>query len=201
MPNYNTDITKYIDGSADFAKPILTKLREIIHKACPDVEEKLSWSRPHYYYKGKGMLVTDALKERVTFGVWFDSLVYESPELSTEAKAAKEGLGFMKTIEDIPSEKILIETIKLAMKVIDEGRVVSRPKTAKKPVVIPEYFTAALSRDKGAEAGFEKLSPSHKREYIEWIVEAKTEPTREKRIAQTLAQVKTGKSKHWKYQR
>ncbi len=146
------------------------------------------------------MLVTDGLKERVTFGVWFDALVYDSPELSEEAKAAKEGLGFMKTINDVPSEQILTETIRLAMKVIDEGRVVSKPKPAKKPVVIPDYFTAVLSQDKGAEAGFEKLSPSHKREYIEWIVDAKTEATREKRIAQTLAQVKAGKSKHWKYQ-
>lgn len=200
MANYNPEILKYIKNASEFERPILTKLREIIHKACPEVEEKLSWSRPHYYYKGKGMLVTDGLKERVTFGVWFDDKVYGSPKLSKEAKSIHEQLGFMKSVDEIPDEKLLIETIKLAMEVIDEGRTAD-PKKKKAALVIPDYFSDAVAQDKLAKENFDKMSPSHQREYVEWIVDAKTEETRNRRIEQMLDQLRENKSKHWKYQK
>jgi len=200
MSQYNPKITEIIENAPEFERPVLKHLREIIHKACPEIEERISWSRPHYYYKGKGMLVTDALKERVTFGTWFELDVRNAPNLSKEAKDAIEPLGFLKSMDDLPSDKILIEIIHQAMWNIDNNVKVKSEKKPKPELVIPDYLTKALAKNKKAEENFNAMSPSHKREYVDWIVDAKTEETRERRIAQMIEMVLEKKSRYAKYQ-
>jgi uncharacterized protein YdeI (YjbR/CyaY-like superfamily) len=196
---HSEEVTKYIEDSSDFAKPILLELRRIVHIACPDVEEYIKWNKPNYYYKGKGMCFTDSPKGRVTFGFWFEQFIYESDELSIEAKEIKEKLGFLTKVGDIPNEKLLIETVKLAMKVIDSRKQINIVKKIKPELVIPNYVMKELKLNKSAKVQFESFSVSQQREYIDWIVDAKTENTRNKRITQMIEQLLEGKSKNWKY--
>lgn len=200
MNNYKPEVTAYIEKSDSFAQPILTHIRELIHKTCPDVEEQMRWGHPHYYYKGKGMCFNQALKGRVTFGFWYDSLVFDPAKLSAAAIKAQESMGFMKDIKEIPSDEIFVECIKIGMEVKEQGLKVETKSKPKAELVVPDYFTKALEKNSVAKKNFEVMSPSHKREYVNWIIDAKTEETREKRIAQAIEQIAEKKSKNWKYQ-
>jgi hypothetical protein len=199
MKNYNEDVTKYIENSEEFAKPILTELREIIHRISPEITEKIRWGHPHFDYK-RGMCFISQMKGRVAFGCWDDTVTLGREVLSKEALAAQEILGHLTKVEEIPDEKIIAEYIKLAMYNIDHKRIFRPEPKEKGELIIPEYLTEALERNKKAKEAFEKMSPSHKREYVDWIVDAKTGETREKRILTMIDQVVEGKSKNWKYQ-
>jgi uncharacterized protein YdeI (YjbR/CyaY-like superfamily) len=112
-------------------------------------------------------------------------------------------LGKITTLKDLPSDKILNGYLKEAMRLNDEGvKLPPRKKeTANKEINIPEYFTDALSKNKKAKQTFEAFSPSHKREYVEWITDAKSEETRNRRMATALENMTEGKSLNWKYQK
>ena len=72
-------------------------------------------------------------------------------------------------------------------------------KAPKAEIPMPDYFSAALATNQKALATYQDLSPSCKREYLEWITEAKTEPTRQKRIETALEWMEEGKTRNWKY--
>ena len=190
-------VDAYISKAADFAKPILNQLREAVHASCPDVEEDMKWSFPHFLYKG--MLCSMAsFKEHAAFGFWKGSLIFDDQARSGEAMGQ---LGRLTKPSDLPSKKVLAGYIKKAMALNDEGVKVARvPKrAAPKAVRVPEDLAAALKKNKKAHATFEGFSPSHKREYIEWITEAKTAGTRARRLETAVEWMGEGKSRNWKY--
>jgi uncharacterized protein YdeI (YjbR/CyaY-like superfamily) len=200
MKNYSIEVTKYIEEAEDFAKPILTQLREIIHNVCPEATEKIRWGHPHYDYK-RGMCFTPALKNRVVFGFWDNIFRLDQSNLSQSALDADKALGNMTKVSDIPNEKIFAEYIHKAMDNIDRGITYENLKKEKEEITTPEDLALALSKNSLANANFNEMSPSHKREYINWVVDAKTEDTRKKRIDQTVSQVVEKKSKNWKYKK
>ncbi len=191
-------IDAYIAKSADFAKPILTHLREIVHEACPEVEETMKWSAPHFMYHG--MLCSMAsFKEHCGFGFWKGTLVVESDGKSDKAAGH---LGRITTLSDLPPRKVIVGYIRKAMVLNESGTAVPRkPKRASKELETPGYLVAALQKNKKAMATFEGFTPSHRREYVEWITEAKTEDTRQRRLEQALEWMAEGKPRHWKYMR
>ncbi len=110
--------------------------------------------------------------------------------------------GQIKSLKDLPSDKIIGEYIKEAMALINAGtKLPKKEKTSAKEIKMPVYFLKELQKNKTAFTNFEKFSPSHKKEYIEWIIEAKTETTRNKRIMTALEWLQNGKSRNWKYTR
>lgn len=194
MANRDPRIDAYIAKSADFAKPILESLREIIHNAVPDVEETMKWSMPAFDYKGP-LCNMAAFKEHCAFGFWKGSLV-----VGDVAKEAMGHMGRITTLKDLPPKKELARLIKEAARLNEEGVKVERaPRTPKKPLKTPEDLSAALAKNKKASAAFEGFPPSHRREYIEWITDAKGEETRKRRIAQAVEWIAEGKSRNWKY--
>jgi len=198
MAQKDPRVDAYIAKSADFAKPILSHIRELVHATCPDVEETMKWSFPHFLYKGM-MCSMAAFKEHASFGFWKSSLI-----LPGSVEPSEKGMGSfgkLTSISDLPAKKVLIGYIKKAMALNDEGvksPTRSKPKTVKE-LVVPEDLMEALNQNSTAKAAFEKFSPSHKREYIEWITEAKTQPTRIKRLQTTIEWLVEGKSRNWKY--
>src|SRR4051794_3191813 len=180
MGTRDARVDAYIAKSADFAKPILTHLREVVHAACPDVEETMKWSFPHFQYKGM-LCSMAAFKEHCAFGFWKGALIVERHDGAAEAENER-GMGQFGRItrpSDLPSQKVLTGYIKKAMKLNDDGvKAPARPKKPSKDLVIPDELTRALQKNAKARAAFEKFSPSHKREYAEWIGDAKTEATR-----------------------
>jgi uncharacterized protein YdeI (YjbR/CyaY-like superfamily) len=192
-------IDAYIDRSADFARPILTHLREVVHAACPDVEETMKWSMPHFMYNGMlcGMA---SFKQHCTFGFWKGALVVGQGPAAEQAMGQ---FGRITRLADLPSKRVIAGYIKEAMRLNDAG--VKSPtrsaaaRTAKPELPVPDYLAAALRRNRKARATFEGFTPSHRREYVEWITEAKGEDTRQRRLETAIAWMAEGKPRHWKY--
>ena len=202
MGKKEKSIDEYISKSADFAQPILNHLRELVHTVCPDVEEKMKWRFPHFDYKNEMMCSMAAFKQHCVFGFWKAALM-KDPVLVENAKSevSMGHLGRLMSIKDLPTDKTIVEWIKEAMQLNELGiKLPAKTKTAiKKELVIPEYFIKALSRNKKALQTFEGYAYSHKKEYVEWITEAKTEATRNKRMETAIEWMAEGKTRHWKY--
>jgi uncharacterized protein YdeI (YjbR/CyaY-like superfamily) len=197
-------IDAYIARSADFAKPILLHIRELVHKACPDVEEKIKWGMPFFDYKGEMLCHMASFKQHAVMGFWKASLM-KDPVLVENAKSetAMGHLGRITSLKDMPSDKKITAWIKEAMGLNDKGiKLPSKPKPAdKKELAVPDYFTKALAKNKKAKQVFENFAPSHRKEYLMWITEAKTEETRNKRMETALEWMAEGKSRLWKYEK
>ncbi len=188
-------VDAYIAKSADFAKPILTHIRDVVHAAVPDVEEALKWSMPAFMYKGI-LCGMGAFKQHATFGFWKYSLV-----VGERSEMAMGNFGKITKIADLPSKKTLAAYVKKAAALNDAGIVKRKqPRHAPKPLVIPPALTAALRTNKKAQAAFAAFPPSHKREYAEWIADAKTDETRNRRLVQAIDWIAGGKSRNWKYE-
>lgn len=191
-------VDAYIARSAEFARPILTHLRDIVHSACPDVEETLKWSAPHFMYRG--MLAGMAsFKAHCAFGFWKGSLI-TGGDGGTETRAMGQ-FGRITSIDDLPPKRVIAGYVKEAMRLNEEG--VKTPMRRKGPprpdLATPDELTAALKKNPRARATFDAFSPSHRREYVEWIAEAKTEETRKRRLASAIEWMSEGKSRNWKY--
>ena len=198
-------VDAYIAKAQPFAKPILAHLRELVHKACPEVEETIKWSFASFDYKGPFCSMA-AFKQHCTFGFWKYALMKDPKgylgERFNKGGEAMGNLGRITGMKDLPPDKVIIDLIKQAKKLNDDDiKLPPRPKTEKKELVIPDYFTKALSKDKKALQAFESFSPSHKREYVEWITDAKTEETRNRRMDTALEWIGEGKGRNWKYER
>jgi len=199
MP-YNQQFDAYIAKAPEWAQPILTSLRATVHEACPDVEEQLKWSAPSFVYHGImcGMV---AFKEHAAFHFWKGELV-TGTALGANGMGAAAQFGRLTSVKDLPPKRQLIAYVKKAMKLNEEGVKIDRPKKKKRPTLaMPDVFMAAIKKNKKALASYEKFSPSHQREYVEWIVGAKTDATRDKRVAQAIQWMAEGKPRNWKYQR
>jgi uncharacterized protein YdeI (YjbR/CyaY-like superfamily) len=197
-------IDAYIAKSAGFAKPILLHIRALVHKACPDVEEKVKWGMPHFDYKAGPLCHMASFKQHAAMGFWKAALM-KDPVLIENAKSetAMGHLGKITSLKDMPSDKKIIAWIKEAMVLNDKGIKLS-PKSKpadKKELVVPDYFTKALAKNKKAKQVFENFAPSHRKEYLMWITEAKTEETRNKRMETALEWIAQGKGRNWKYEK
>jgi uncharacterized protein YdeI (YjbR/CyaY-like superfamily) len=198
MATRDPRIDAYIAKSAGFAQPILTHFRDLVHEACPDVEETMKWSFPHFLYKGM-MCSMASFKEHCALGFWKSSLIIENGKGETEPSAGS--FGRITKLSDLPSKKVLMGYVKKAMKLNDQGVKTparAKPKTSKE-VVVPDDLKRALQTNLQAQATFDKFSPSHQREYIEWITEAKAEATRARRLETAIEWMAEGKPRNWKY--
>jgi uncharacterized protein YdeI (YjbR/CyaY-like superfamily) len=196
MGRQDPRVDAYILKSAAFAQPILKHLRDTVHAASDEIDEDIKWSFPHFMYKGMlcGMA---AFKEHCTFGFWKGSLVAGDTGKSAEAMGQ---FGCIQSVADLPSKKILIGFVRKAMALNDAGVTAARkPRAPRKPLAMPADFAAALKKNKRAQAAFGAFTPSHRREYVEWITEAKRDETRARRLKAALGQIAEGKPHNWKY--
>lgn len=189
-------VDAYIAKAQPFAQPILKHLRKQVHAACPGVGETMKWSMPHFDYNGV-MAGMAAFKKHCTFGFWKHKLVVGNDRRSDEAMGQ---FGCITKLSDLPSDKVLAGYIRKAAELNEKGVKVARPKPkAKTPLHPPAYFLAALKTNQQAKKTYDAFTYSHKKEYLEWITEAKTEETRQRRLAQAIAWIAAGKQRNWKY--
>lgn len=199
MPTTDSRIDDYIERSADFAKPILNHIRKLVHEAIPDVEEKIKWSMPFFDYKGP-LCNMASFKQHCAFGFWKQSLL-EQDAFPTE-KTAMGSFGRVTSVKDLPGDKLMIKLIRQAAKLNEDGvKIPKKPAKEKKELVVPDTLTAALKKNAKARKTFEEFPYSKRKDYIEWLDEAKTDATREKRLATTIQQLEEGKSRNWKYEK
>lgn len=192
-------IDAYIAHAAPFAQPILTHLRTVVHAACPEVEETLKWGMPTFMHHGIlcGMA---AFKQHATFGFWKHKMIVEHRDL--EREPAMGHFGRLTDVSELPSKRVLTGYIKIAMR-LNEGKTNAPPKPKAKPrpaPAVPVDLRTALAQSAMAKATFAKFSPSQRREYIEWVTEAKRPETRARRVATTIAWLSEGKRRNGKYE-
>jgi hypothetical protein len=194
MATRDPRVDGYIGKAKPFARPILTRIRKAVHAGCPDVVETIKWSVPAFDYKGPlcGMA---AFKAHCLLGFW------KHPLMKTVKDHGAGDFGRIESIDGMPSEAVIIRMVKEAAALNDAGVKVPRVAKSKPALKAPAFMLAAIRKDRKAHAAFEAFSPSCKREYIEWITDAKTDETRNRRLATAVQWMAEGKSRNWKYQR
>lgn len=195
-------IDTYIANAAPFARPILKHLRELVHRGCPAATETLKWSMPHFEHAGKILCSMAAFKAHCAFGFWHKRMEQVVKTYAERADAAMGGFGRITSLQDLPDDKTMLRYVREAAKLneaTESGRPRAAATTPKKALPVPADLAAALKKNKAAAKTFDGFSPSHRKEYIEWITEAKREETRQKRVATTLEWLAEGKPRNWKY--
>lgn len=195
------EVDNYIKKSADFAKPILIHFRNLVHETCPEVEEKIKWGMPFFDYKGKMMCNMSAFKQHCAIGFYKAALLDDALVKKAKTEEAMGQFGRITSLKDLPSDKILIKWIHAAMELNDKDiKPAKKPAKKTAPIEVPDYVTKAINKKAKAKQTWEKFSNGHRKEYVTWITEAKTEATRNKRIATMMEWLVDGKSRNWKYQ-
>jgi uncharacterized protein YdeI (YjbR/CyaY-like superfamily) len=199
MANHDPRIDAYIAKSAEFARPILEHLRALVHEACTEVEESLKWSMPFFSYKDAPMCMMAAFKQHCSFGFWLSKEVTGGSDEDGMGQFGK-----LASLKDLPPDRQLSAHLKKAMALNEAGVKKARPKAAAKPApTLPDDLAALLAQKKHAAArkAWESFPPGAQREYVDWIAEAKTDATRQKRLATTLEWLAEGKRRNWKYEK
>ena len=201
MKHTDPRIDAYIAAAAPFARPILKHIRAVVHDGCPDVVETMKWSTPSFEHHGVlcGMA---SFKAHCMIGFWKAELLAEQfPNVAPPGQSLIR-LGGIKAIKDLPARSALVKVVKAAAKLNEDGVRLARPvPSPKKTIRAPADLLAALRNNPQARAGYEALSPSHKREYIEWITEARRDETRRQRVDTAVEWMAEGKIRNWKYVR
>jgi uncharacterized protein YdeI (YjbR/CyaY-like superfamily) len=202
MPGRDPRIDAKIAAAPDFAKPILARLRKLAHQGCPEAEETLKWGMPHFTYRGSILFGMGCFKAHVAMGFWLGHLIVGDKA----SESAMGQFGRLASVKDLPPDKVILAFIKKAMKLIDQGvknptrsaEARAKPKAPPKP---PAFLQAAFRGDARAAEGYQALTPGKQREYVAWLREAKTEATRERRLAQALEWMAEGKGLNWRYEK
>lgn len=193
MAETDPRVDAYIAKSADFAEPVLTHLRALVHETVPDCAEALKWGMPFFTVNGKNLANMAAFKEHCAFGFW--------EGLGVETTKDREGMGHfgkITSLADLPPDAELKAMIAEAASLIGTAKAKKPPKPVDVPP-LPRDFAAAIAAEPAAQAVWDDFAPGYQRDYIEWITEAKREATREKRMAQAVEWIAEGKDRNWKY--
>ncbi|MFN7915499.1 MAG: YdeI/OmpD-associated family protein [Vicinamibacterales bacterium] len=203
MSTRDPRVDAYIRKAAPFAQPVLEHIRAVVHEGCPDVVETIKWSRPFFDFNGPlcGMAV---FKAHCSLHFWKGGNIVAADHRRDDAMGQ---FGRITSVKDLPARRTLVAIVRKAAALNAEGvradwmekRVAARAARAARPIVVPEDLAAALKAHKKAQATFDAFSPSHRREYIDWIEGAKRPDTRARRLATTVAQLAEGKTQNWKY--
>ena len=191
-------VDTYIKKAAPFAQPILKRIRKAMHKGCPQVEETIKWGVPHFEYKGvlAGMA---AFKQHAAFGFWKRRLMSDPTDFFSKGESGMGGRK-IRSADELPPDAVLVSLVREAVALNEKGIKPARGAKKKPPAKVPPYLAAELKKNAKAKAFFDGLPPSARREYVEWLTEAKQATTRERRLATTVQQLSEGKRLHWQYQ-
>ena len=203
-PRTDARVDTYIAGAPAFAQPILERLRAAVHRACPDAEETMKWSRPHFTLDGRVFAGMSAFKAHCAFGFW-DRRNESVAALPEPAERAMGQFGRIESVVDLPRavalRKLIVEArAAWAAAIEDKASAPAAPKAKRAPPAVPDDLAAALRASAGARKRYDAFTPSQQAEYVDWIVEAKREATRASRIAQAVEWIAEGKTRNWKYQ-
>lgn len=198
-------VDQYIAKSNDFAKPILSRLRDLVHTHCPDVGESIKWSYPFFEYKGQNICAIQGYKAHCNFSFWNGKYMKDPNKVfKVMDKGSMGTIGNLKRVEDIPSEKIIKKYLLEAIKLSETGvkrNTDSKKKVATTKLVAPKELLLAIKRNNSAQKHWNAFSASKQNDYIEWVTTAKRDATKAKRLKTTVEQLAEGKSRNWKYEK
>jgi uncharacterized protein YdeI (YjbR/CyaY-like superfamily) len=185
-------VDAYIEKAAEFAQPMLHRLREMAHAICPEAEETIKWGAPSLSYRGKNLCGLAGFKSHVAFFV--------QGERKEEGAEGMGEFGKIQTMADLPSKAALAKVLKVRMQKIEAGPAAAQ-KPPKPPPDVPADLAKALKASKRAAATFKALSPFNQCDYVTWVTDAKQDATRIRRIEQAVEWLAEGKARNWKYTR
>lgn len=187
-------IDAYIAAAPDFARPILIHLRRAVHEAVPGLGETIKWSMPHFTLNGKNLAGMAAFKAHCAFVI--HGAGRQGPEEGMGA------YGKIASMDDLPdADTFRLRLMEAAQGLSGAKKAARAPKAPKAEIAVPDDLAAALADNEAARAVFDGFAPSHRRDYLEWIVEAKAPATRARRIAQAVEWMGEGKRRNWKYEK
>lgn len=193
----------YIAKAAPFAQPVMEHLRALVHRACPEVTETMKWSMPFFEYRGQILANMAAFKQHCSFGIWGKDIVAAMRKDGFDVKGGMGTLGKVASVKELPKDSAMLGYLRQSMMLIDGGgRTFPKrgTKKARPEAEVPAELAAALKKNKTAAKVFREASPGFRREYVEWIADAKREETKAKRVAQAVEWIAEGKARNWKYQ-
>lgn len=193
MTKRDPRIDRYIENAQPFARPILKHLRQLVHRACPDVEETLKWRMPFFQRNGIICFMA-AFKQHVTFGFWQGKLLF-----GKEDKGAMGHFGRITSIKDLPGDKKLMGYVNKAADLNERGIRKTRTPRGKQKITVPTDLKVAMAKNAKARKTFEDFSYSHKKEYVDWITGAKRDETRKRRLKTAIDWLSRGKPQNWRY--
>ncbi len=195
MP-HDPRVDAYIANSAPFAQPILAHLRGLVHAAAPDIKEAIKWGMPMFLHADKIVSNIAAFKAHAAFGTW-------QRDAGGKQEPRPEGMGRLGKITglaDLPSDDDIVAMVRVAMAQVDAGGSLYARRVPKPPLDTPPDLRGALDAVAAAAATFDAFPPSCRREYVEWVNEAKQPATRLRRIGETVAWCAEGKRRNWKHE-
>ncbi len=194
-------VDTYIAKAASFAQPILRHFRALVHKTCPHATEAIKWGMPYFETYGTNLCGMAAFRQHCAVIFWKAALLEDKMKLlDTVGKTGMGHLGKLTSLEEMPADKLLAAYLKEADKLNKENVKVAPPKAGKPQTLkTPPELAAALKKNKAAAKTFDAFSYTNKKDYIEWITEAKTDATRQKRLDTAIEWMAEGKIRNWKY--
>jgi uncharacterized protein YdeI (YjbR/CyaY-like superfamily) len=195
MPAFNPAVDRILSDAQPFAQPILEHLRMLVHRVCPEAEEKIKWQMPFFEYRGKNLCHIAAFKRHCVLGFWYQSVMTDPDGILKRAGEGGMGsLGKIRSMKDLPTDEQLSMLLAETMMLIEKGVKLPGPKDKPEPE-IPAILSEALAGDEIATATFEAFRSSHRREYINWINEARGEDTKLRRVRKTIENLREGKKR------
>ncbi len=193
----------YLAEAAPFAREILTYLRAMVHETCPEITETIKWGFPHFEYHGAVLCSMAGFKQHASFGFRLGKEIEQSlGRMVINDKTGMGNFGLLRSLNDLPHADVLRSYLLEGMRLIDKGVKATRPKQeVDDQIFVPMYLAKAIAENEKVRSVFDSFSPGKRKEYIQWITEAKTEETRLKRLGQALEWIAEGKSRNWKYER
>jgi uncharacterized protein YdeI (YjbR/CyaY-like superfamily) len=188
-------VDAYIEKAEAFAKPILRHIRDVVHEAAPEIEEAIKWGFPNFVREGIVCHMA-SFKAHCSFGFWKAELLIPDAARREEAMGQ---FGRITSVDDLPAREELTRLAREAVRLNESGAKAPARKREREELAEPEPFRQALDRSPETRSAFDAMPPSHRREYIQWIAEAKREATRDRRIATALEWIGEGKPRNWKY--
>ncbi|MBA4354511.1 MAG: hypothetical protein C0409_07435 [Novosphingobium sp.] len=192
MAKLEPRIDDHIAKAGAFARPILEHFRALVHKTIPECEEAIKWGMPHFTLGGRNLAGMAAFKKHVSIFFHHD----EQPGGTGKFRQ-------IASMEDLAEDSLIEERLRAAVERLSSAAAQPKKKVAAAPKPVPDMpsafsqaLTVAASMDR-----FDTMAPGYRREYIEWVADAKTDATRDKRIAQAVEWIGEGKHRNWKYQK
>jgi uncharacterized protein YdeI (YjbR/CyaY-like superfamily) len=197
-------VDAYIAKAGPFARPILNHVRELMHEACPRASEAMKWGMPFFMQQGIVLAHMAAFKQHCAFGFWGPEMKKALEKAGLATDEAMGSLGRLASMKDLPSDKVMTRLMKESAELVESGTrtksIERKPSPKKGEAKVPQELSAALNKNKLAAKAFQGFSSSARREYAEWIVEAKRPETKAKRVKQAVEWIAEGKKRNWKYE-
>jgi len=209
----NKKIDTYLKAKPDWSREILQHLRELMHEADPETEEVIKWGVPFFAHGGVLIAGMSSYQKHVRFCFWKGVELKGLLKHFRVVGASGMSASHWESLQDLPSDRQLLTMMRQAVRKAAAQKTVGKKAAEavgaaggkrldpRRPHPVPADLAAALRKDAKARKVFEAFAWSDRRDYVEWLEEAKREATRDKRLAATLELLREGKTRHWKYKR